>query len=325
MKTTILGGGSWGTALAIQFSKNSFIKPIYVWEFLKERVDYILKNKKHDLLPEAEINENIIFSNDINIVLESDYIFLVVPSEVIGKTVSIIKKLIKPETIIILASKGFDHENIKFLSEEITRQIPNKIALLYGPTHAEEVSKNMFSAANIYCDDQEIGAKIVDLFSTDTFKLEYSDDIIGAQVCAAMKNIYALFIGVLDGLEMGDNTKAIIMTHGLSEMMKLGIAMGAKHETFFGLGGVGDLIVTCTSKHSRNRAFGKLIGQGKSLNAAEQSMNMIAEGVKSTKSAILLAEKYNIELPLAKLLHSVLFENENIKKKLKKYFEKKKK
>ena len=318
MKTTILGGGSWGAALAIQFSKKD---KVYVWEFLKERVDYVLQNKKHDLLPEAELNDNIIFSNDLKVVSESDYVFLVVPSEVVAKTTEAIKDLIDEKAVLVLASKGFDHDNLEFLSDAIKKILPaNKLALLYGPTHAEEVSKNILSAANIYCEDKELGAKLSDEFSTETLKLYYSDDMIGAQICAALKNVFAVFIGVLDGLGMGDNTKAMVMTQGLGEMQKLGEAMGAKTETFFGLGGVGDLIVTCTSKHSRNRGFGELIGLGKSLDEARDSMNMIAEGVKATKSAVRLSEKYGVEMPLTKMLYDVLFEGADVKEKLEEHF-----
>jgi len=300
MEIAILGGGSYGTALAIHLSKKYDIK---VWEINEERVNKVNKEHKNDLL-EAKIPKNITFTTDITIANDADLVVIAVPSNFVKETI----EKINTKAIIVCASKGV-HDGLT-LYEIIKQKFP-KTTVLAGPTHAEELALGMLSAAIIASDDKALTKKVKDIFHDKHFKIYESDDPIGVSFAAGAKNILAILIGISSGMGLGDNTKAYIMTQGLEEMKQLGMKMGAKEETFYGLAGLGDVIVTCTSKHSRNRSLGEKIGKGKKLNEILKEMTMIAEGVEIAKVVCKIAKQHKLKLPVMCGLHDILFNNKN--------------
>jgi len=309
MNIVVLGGGAWGTSLAIHLSKQYDVK---VWEFLKDRVDFVNSNKKHDLF-EAVIPNNVVFYNEIDIVKDADIVVVVVPSHVYRRTIEGIKDKLKSDAIIVSASKGLDPETLKPLTQVASELLPNKVVALSGPTFADEVSKGLLSSAVIACVDKDVGHEVQKIFSDSDFRFYYNDDPIGTQLCASLKNVFAIFTGILDGLKLGSNARAMIMTLGLRELKDLALKLGAQEKTFLGLAGVGDLILTCTSEQSRNFTFGKKLGEGKTFDEAKSEMTMIVEGIPTIESIMKLAEKTQTEMPLCKLLNDILFNSKDPK------------
>lgn len=302
MKISILGGGSWGTALAVHLAKNNH--NIKIWEFFQEQADKMQNERICPLLPDAKLPKNIFVSSKMEEVLpNSELILLVVPSDKAETTLEQAKPFLSNQPIVI-CSKGFA-SNLKLLSEVIE----GEVYCLYGPTHAEEVCKGMFSGITLAGKDD----KLKKVFENENLKVEFTKDIIGVQVAASLKNILAVFIGVLDGMGLGDNAKAYVMTKGLEEIKEVGLKWGAKETTFYGLAGIGDMIVTCGSKHSRNRYAGEQIGKGRKLEEVTDEMKMIAEGITTIKEAVKLEEKFDIKLPLIRGLYEILFENKDPK------------
>jgi glycerol-3-phosphate dehydrogenase (NAD(P)+) len=306
MKISILGGGSWGTALAVHLaSKNHDVK---VWEFFEEQARHMQEERVCKFLPDTKLPENIFITSDMGKSLEqSELILIVVPSDKVDKTMDVAKQFISDQPIVI-CSKGFGPD-LKLLTEVVKEKISGKVYCLYGPTHAEEVCKGMFSGIVLAGEDDSL----VKEFQTDDFVVDYTSDVIGVQVSAALKNILAVFIGAIDGAGLGDNAKAYVMTRGLNEIKKVGAALGAKEETFYGLAGIGDIIVTCTSEHSRNRYVGWEVGKGRELKEVVDEMKMVAEGVITVKEAIKLKEKFNLDLPLITGLYEILFNGKKVK------------
>lgn len=312
MKISILGGGSWGTALAVQLAKNKH--QVKVWEFFEEQARKMQVERVCPLLPEVKLPENIFVSSKMEeVVSGSKLVLIVVPSDKVEVTINQAAKFLESQPIII-CSKGFA-SNSRLLSEVVKEKVKGEVYCLYGPTHAEEVGWGKLTGIVLAGGKGKV--KLKKALESDNFKIELSKDIVGVQVAAALKNIIAIFIGLLDGLGEGDNAKAYIMTKGLEEIKQVGLAWGAKKETFYGLTGMGDLIVTCTSKHSRNRHVGEQIGKGRKLSEVLAEMKMVAEGVTNLKEAINLQDKFNLKLPLISGLYAILFEGKDAREVLK--------
>ena len=308
MNITILGGGSWGTALAVHLARKGHI--LKVWEFNKEQAEEMQTKRFCKLLPEAILSENIFTSSNLeDVFIGSELVFLVVPSDHVEETMEKAKHFIKNQPVII-CSKGFGKDN-RLLSDIVREKVSGPIYCLYGPTHAEEVCQGMFSG--IVLAGANGKEQLKKEFESLEFKVELSDDLVGVQVSAALKNIIAIFLGILDGLKLGDNAKAYFIVKGLEEIRQVGLALGGREETFHGLAGLGDIIVTGLSKHSRNRHVGEEVGKGIPLNEVLGEMKMVAEGVITIRNAIKFKEKLKLELPLTTKLYQILFDNLNPK------------
>ena len=316
MKISVLGAGSWGTTLACLLANNGH--KVYLWEINKEVAQKLNKERIIPFIGGANIPESIIISSDLNIINETEAVLFVVPSHFLRSTVNSIRKLNIDlgKKLIISATKGIENETLLRVSqiiEEIYPETKNKIVALSGPSHAEEVSKQIPTVVTSASKDETLAVKVRDLFMNDYFRVYTQDDIVGVELGASLKNVFAVAGGIIDGLEFGDNTKAAIISRGLKELISLGVALGGKEKTFYGLSGVGDLMVTCFSKHSRNRNLGEMLAKGKTLEQAEKELKMVAEGVKTCISAYQLGKKLNIELPIINQVYDVLFNNKNAK------------
>ncbi len=304
MNITILGGGSWGTALAIHLAKLNHV--LKVWEFLTEQAKDMQQNRICRLLPEVKLPKNIFVSSIMAEVFPSDLVLLVVPSEHAVGTIKQATPYLRHQPIII-CSKGFAADT-RLLTEAISEIIANPLYCLYGPTHAEEVCKGLFSGIVLAGSDGK--ERLRNQLASPDFKIDLSDDLIGVQVAAALKNILAVFIGILEGLQLGDNAKAYFIVKGMEEIRQIGLAWGAREETFHGLAGIGDAIVTCMSQHSRNRHVGEQIGRGRQLKEILSEMTMVAEGVLAIEKAMVLRQRFNLPLPMISSLYQVLFEDQ---------------
>ena len=310
----ILGGGSWGSALAITLAKNNH--QVNVWEFFQEQAEEMQQKRVCRLLPDARLPDNIFISHKIEEVFpKSELVLLVVPSDKVEATVVKAKHLFSTQPVVI-CSKGFGG-SLQLLSEIVQKEVVGNVYCLYGPTHAEEVCKGLFSGIVLAGKEGKERQQIQKAFHSEIFNVEVNDDIIGVQLCAALKNILAVFVGVLDGKNLGDNAKAYVITKGLEEIKTIGLKLGAKEETFYGLAGIGDVIVTATSKHSRNRHVGEQVGKGRKLDDVLAEMKMVAEGVTAMKKAIGFKEKLGLHLPLIEGLYQILFEGKEAEEVLK--------
>ena len=312
-KIGVLGGGSWGSALAILLANKNY--QVDMWMRRKDQIEEIREtgfNKKY--LPHALFPDNLNVSDDMEKTISGkDIILISVPTHGVREVLNIAKQYIEKDQIIVNVSKGIETESLLRISEIVEEILPeNKYAMLSGPSHAEEVAKNMATTVVSASRDKRVAEYIQDVFMTPTFRVYTNPDVIGVELGGSIKNVIALAAGISDGLNYGDNTKAAIMTRGIFEMSKLGVAMGAKAETFSGLAGIGDLIVTCTSMHSRNRRAGILIGEGKSMEEAVEIVGMVVEGIKTTKSVYNLSREYKIDMPITRELYNVLYNGEDV-------------
>lgn len=304
----ILGGGSFGTALAIHLEPKI---PVKVWEFVPEQVRVMQETRYCPLLPKAKIPHSIHISNDIkDVVTGARFVLLVVPSHVVMPTLRSATPFLDAAAILVLCSKGLDKETGSFLSEEIRKVWKGGFAILCGPTHAEEVSVQKQTIAVVASTDARVRQEVADLFSSPHFHIEESDDVIGVQLCSSMKNCYAIWMGILDGMRQGDNTKAMLATLALREMRSAATALGAKAETIDGPAGVGDFIVTCLSQHSRNRYLGEQLGKDIPLKEALAGMKMVAEGVTANEILLKILSKKNHQAPFLEGLGKILNNNE---------------
>lgn len=310
INATVLGAGSWGTAIAVVLAKKGI--NITLWEYFKENAERInIDRENKQYLPGTALPDNIICTNDLETaVLNADYLILAVPSKAVDATSKKLAPLYKENRIIVNLAKGFDTDTHERMSEVIRKNIPNaKISVLTGPSHAEEVALGMATTVVASGDTVEIAEQVQDLFMCDTFRVYVNCDMVGAECGGALKNVIALCAGIADGLGLGDNAKAALMTRGMTEIARLGVAMGAKLDTFFGLTGMGDLIVTCTSMHSRNRRAGILIGKGMNAEDAIKEVKMVVEGVPAAAAAHCLAQKNGVEMPICETAYNILFHN----------------
>lgn len=309
MKITLCGGGSWGTAIARLLSNKGHELNFYIRN--KEVIEDIRKNKENTkYLPGAKFEKEINLTSNLDSVLEDIDVFIIaVPTSSIREVLTSIKGKISKDVIIVNLSKGIEVESLDRISE-ISSEIlkDNPFVALSGPSHAEEVGKDIPTTLVASSENLKVAQTIQHEFSTPIFRIYTNPDLVGVEMGGALKNIIALAAGMNDGLAYGDNSKAALMTRGIYEMSKLGISLGANPHTFNGLSGIGDLIVTCTSMHSRNRRAGILIGEGKSMEEACNEVGQVVEGVKTVKSAYKLAKLKNIEMPITNALYKVLYE-----------------
>lgn len=307
-----IGGGSFGTALGILLANNGNYVKIFDRDI--NVVNDINNNRKNDrYIKNLKIPKGVIAYNDIDKVLfESDVVVLAVPSHIIRIVSNSIKDKINKNSIIVSIAKGIEEGSNLRLSEVIKEELPsNDVVILSGPSHAEEVAFDIPTTVAVTSTNMESAKIIQDLFINKYFRVYTNDDIIGVEIGGAVKNIIALAAGVSDGIGYGDNSKAALMTRGMTEIVRIGVKLGGKAETFLGLTGMGDLIVTCTSVHSRNRRAGLLIGQGKTTEEASKEVGMVVEGIKACRAFYELKEKENVEMPITDTLYKILFENKD--------------
>ncbi len=307
MKTVVVGSGAWGTALAIRLHKNGH--DVTVWTFEKELIPQMEQTRCNPRLPDAILPEGIAISPDYSCVAGSDMVVVAAPSFPIRSVCRGIAPYLDASTVVVCVTKGLEDGTLLRMSEVVAQETGHTVVALTGPSHAEEVSKDIPTGCLAACPDQELAEFVQRAFVSDNFRIYTSPDIVGAELGGALKNVIALCAGVIDGLGYGDNTKAMLMTRGLNEIARLGVAMGAKKETFAGLAGIGDLIVTCTSMHSRNRRAGILIGKGVSALDAMDQVGAVVEGYYAAKSAWELCKKKSVEMPIVQAAYNVLYQN----------------
>lgn len=309
----ILGSGGFGLSLSVMLNK--YDNTVTVWsKFQKEIDDILLHGENKKLLPGVLIDKSISFTCDISMCRGKKFIILAVPSFAVRETACAMKPFVDKDAVIINVGKGFDESSLLRLSQVIEQELcDNDIVVLSGPSHAEEIARGVPTTIVAACKNRDSAEAVQDLLMNTTLRVYVSDDLIGVELGGALKNIIAVCAGVCDGLSLGDNTKAALITRGLAEIARLGKAMGAQDETFTGLTGMGDLIVTCTSMHSRNRRCGILIGEGLNAQEAIKRVGMTVEGCVADKVAYQLSKKYKIEMPITEQLYLVLTEQKDIK------------
>ena len=311
-RIAVLGGGTWGATLAAHLFKQGH--DVAVWEFVKDVADYLKSKRSLKTLPDLKLPAQIQITNDLAEALSGrDVILSVTPSHAVRSTFTAAKATgrLRDGALVISASKGIENGSFSTMSQIISQVFPGlgELVILTGPSHAEEVALGQPVALVAASKSKAASERVSDMFSADVFRVYTGSDPVGTELGGSLKNVYAVACGIIDGLKMGDNMKAALMTRGLTEMARLGNVMGAKTMTFFGLSGLGDLIVTCGSKHSRNRSLGEKIGSGKTLKAALAEMTMVAEGVITTEAAYHLGRSKKVELPIVNETYKILFEN----------------
>ena len=309
-----LGGGSFGTALGILLANKGYEVSIY--DRKKSVVDDININRKNDkYIKNLNIPKNVTAYNDLDETIKNaKFIVLSIPSHAIRTVSRSLKDKISEDVVIISIAKGIEEGTNLRLSEVIEEELPNnKVVILSGPSHAEEVAFDIPTTVVVASKNLDAANEVQDLFISKNFRVYTNDDLIGVEVGGAVKNIIALAAGVCDGIGYGDNSKAALMTRGMAEIVRIGMKLGGNSETFLGLTGMGDLIVTCTSPHSRNRRAGFLIGKGKSTEEAIEEVGMVVEGIKACKAFYDLKEKLNVEMPITDVLYKILFRNKDPK------------
>ncbi len=312
-KISVIGAGSWGTTLALVLAKKNF--DVTLWVYDRDQLTQMQAERKNPLyLPGVDLPDNLQLSGDLASAKDADFVLLVVPSQAMRQTCKGLKAHISPNQIVINASKGIENDTLKRMSEVISEVLDismDRIATVYGPSHAEEVSREIPTALVSASTNLNTARTVRDLFLADYLRVYSSNDIIGVEYGGSLKNVVAIAAGICDGAGFGDNTKAALITRALAEITRLGVSMGAQAETFSGLSGIGDLIVTCMSQHSRNRFVGEAIGKGKSLTQVLDEMVMVAEGVTTTKSIHQLYQKHGVEMPIAEQVYQALFHEKN--------------
>jgi glycerol-3-phosphate dehydrogenase (NAD(P)+) len=311
-KVSILGAGAWGTALAILLGNNGH--EVTLWSALAPEVEILRKDRElKDKLPGIKLPDDVFISDDLaSACKDKELIVFAVASPYVRRTAKMVKPYITTNQIIVNVGKGIEENTLDTLTDILKEELSNAdIAVLSGPSHAEEVSRGIPTTCVVGADSKATAHFIQDVFMSERFRVYTSPDVIGIELGGSLKNVIALAAGVADGLGFGDNTKAALMTRGIAEISRLGMAMGGQLETFAGLSCVGDLIVTCTSRHSRNRNAGYLIGKGYTMQAAMDEVKQVVEGVYSAKAALGLSKKYNVEMPIVEQINLVLFEGKS--------------
>ena len=308
----VIGAGSWGIALSVLLSNNGH--DVKVWSIIEDEIRMLKETHEHkDKLPGVILSEKITFTTDLKEAVEDkDLLVLAVPSPFVRSTAASLKEVVAEGQIIVNVAKGIEESTLMTLSQIIEEEVPQaEVTVLSGPSHAEEVGRGIPTTIVVGAGKRETAEFIQNIFMSEVFRVYISPDVLGIELGAALKNVVALAAGIADGLGYGDNTKAALITRGITEIARLGMAMGGKFETFCGLSGIGDLIVTCASMHSRNRRAGILIGQGKTMEEAMAEVKMVVEGVHSAKAAMALAQKYEVDMPIVEQVNAVLFEGQS--------------
>lgn len=311
MKTAVVGSGAWGTALAIHLCRNGH--DVTMWTFETELIEGMVKDRKNPRLPNAVLPEELKISGDYSCVAGCSLVVMASPSFPIRSVCRGVAPYLSEDAVMVSVTKGLEQGSQKRMSQVVAEETRRPVVVLTGPSHAEEVALNIPTGLLAACEDKALAEFVQDVFMSDSLRVYTSPDPVGAELGAALKNVIALCAGVTDGLGCGDNTKAMLMTRGLTEIARLGCSLGAHKETFAGLSGVGDLIVTCTSMHSRNRRAGILIGQGKPVQQAMQEVGAVVEGYYAAKSAWELGQKQGIDMPITEATYRVLYENADVK------------
>ena len=303
----VIGSGTWGTALAVLLHGNGH--QVVIWSAIPEEIKELKETHAHRNLPEVKIPEAIGFTDDLKEAMEDkDLLVLAVPSVFVRSTAKRMKAYLRPGQVIANVAKGIEEHTLMTLSQIIEQELPEaEVAVLSGPSHAEEVSRGLPTTCVAGAHKKHVAELVQGIFMSQVFRVYTSPDILGIELGSALKNVIALAAGMADGLGYGDNTKAALITRGIAEISRLGIDMGGRLETFAGLTGIGDLIVTCASMHSRNRRAGILIGRGYTMEEAMAEVKMVVEGVYSAKAALALAEKYNVSMPIVEQVNAILF------------------
>lgn len=307
-KIGVIGAGSWGTALAVLLSNNGH--EVTMWSKLPSEIDMLKNNRQLASLEGVILPDSVLVEADLQKAMaDKDLLVLAVASAYIRSTAHLMKEFLKDGQIIVNVAKGIEEATLCTMSEVISDELPTAdVAVLSGPSHAEEVGKGIPTTIVVGAATRETAELVQEYFMSKVFRVYISPDIKGIELGAALKNVIALAAGIADGLDYGDNTKAALITRGIAEITRLGTKMGCKAETFAGLSGIGDLIVTCASMHSRNRRAGILLGKGLPLDEVIKEVKMVVEGVYSAKAALKLAREYNVEMPIIEQVNAILFE-----------------
>jgi len=312
MKVSVLGAGGWGTALAVLLSERN--NEVVLWEFFDDYAKVLnVKRENIKFLKGVKIPRTIRITSDLKEALESsDFIVLAIPSHLLRSLLKNIKKLDFKNRVFISVIKGIEQATLMTPTQVINDELGKvKIAVLSGPSHAEEVGRKVPTTVVVASKDTKLAETIQSMFFTNYFRTYSRTDVMGVELGGSIKNVIAIAAGTLDGLKTGDNTKAALITRGLAEMRRLGVAMGGEEDTFFGLSGIGDLIVTCDSRHSRNRFVGEQLGRGKKIEDILAGMVMVAEGVKTTLSVYKLSKKYKVDMPICNEVYHALYEGKS--------------
>lgn len=310
----VIGAGSWGTALATVLDSNGH--QVTVWSIMEDEVKMLSTKREHaSKLPGVKISEKIVFTTNLEETVKGkDLLVMAVPSPYVRSTAKQMASFVAKGQLIVDVAKGIEETTLMPMGDVITQEIPQAaIAVLSGPSHAEEVGRKLPTTIVAGAHKKATAEYIQNIFMNEAFRVYTSPDMLGIEIGGSLKNVIALAAGMADGLNCGDNTKAALITRGIKEIARLGLAMGAHRETIEGLSGMGDLIVTCASVHSRNRKAGMLIGQGKTMEEAMEEVQMIVEGVYSAKAAMGLAKQYDVQLPIIEEVNDVLFNGKSPK------------
>ena len=313
-KIGIIGAGSWGTALAVNLTKNGH--KVTIWSIMEQEIQMLQEHREHlDKLPGIKLAESMQFTVDMETAIKDmDILVLAVPSIFTRSTAKSMAPFVTEGQVIVCVAKGIEEHTLMTITDVVEDEIPQAdVAVLCGPSHAEEVGIGLPTTVVAGAKTRQTAELIQDVFMNETFRVYTSPDILGMELGGSLKNVIALAAGMCDGLGFGDNTKAALITRGISEVSRLAVTMGAKPETLNGLTGIGDLIVTCQSKHSRNRKAGQLMGQGMTMEEATKEVKMVVEGVYSAKATLALAKKYYVTMPIIEEVNKVLFEDKPVK------------
>ncbi len=312
-KVAVLGAGAWGVALGILLENNGH--DVTMWTFLQSEADMLINDRENKIsLPGVKLPESMKITIDMDeAIADKDIIVLATASKFIRSTAAKLKGKVKDGQIIVDVAKGIEEETLMTMTQIIEEEVPGcDPVVLSGPSHAEEVGRKLPTTVVVGAKTAKTAKYVQDVFMNDRFRVYTSPDMLGIEIGGSLKNVIALAAGMADGMGLGDNSKAGLITRGMAEITRLGLAMGGKAETFGGLSGIGDLIVTCASVHSRNRKAGVLIGQGMSMDDAMKEVNQVVEGVYSAKAAMKLAEKYGVQMPIVEQVNAVLFEGKSV-------------
>jgi glycerol-3-phosphate dehydrogenase (NAD(P)+) len=310
----MIGAGSWGIALSKLLADNGH--HVCVWSIVESEIDMLRQHHEHlDKLPGVKLPDAVTFTTDMGTAIRGmDMLVLAVPSAFTRSTAKTMAPFVSEGQIIVCVAKGLEEGSLKTISEVVEEEIPAAdVAVMCGPSHAEEVGIGLPTTVVAGARTRKTAEQVQDTFMNDVFRVYTSPDVLGMELGGSLKNVIALAAGMADGLGYGDNTKAALITRGIAEIGRLAIRMGAKYETLSGLTGIGDLIVTCESKHSRNRKAGMLMGQGYTMEEATKEVKMVVEGIYSAKAALALAHKYDVQMPIIEVVNQVLFENKSAK------------
>lgn len=313
MKITVLGSGGWGTALSLLLLDNG--NDVTLWSFLEKEAEALRATRENPMLKGVVLPEALKITTSMDVLADSELVVMATPSFAVRETARKAAPLLRQDAVVVSVAKGIEKDTALCLTQIIEEELKGKgrVVALSGPSHAEEVGRRVPTGCVAASTDMAAAELVQDVFMSPRFRVYTNSDVLGVELGAALKNVLALCCGVSDGMGLGDNTKALLMTRGMTEMARLGVALGGRKETFAGLSGMGDLIVTCTSMHSRNRRCGILVGQGKSVEEAMKEVGATVEGYYAALSAHQLAEKAGVEMPICECAYRVLYEGQSVR------------